>query len=347
MRIVLLLCMLLVAAGCGERIEVITGSAETASGGFRTPLVHYSFSSRRDIRRLEIFCFNDDPMQRIDAHAVYENEIADGYVEFASRAGEKIVVAIANADSIDARKIYCYSDLARTKINLRDDSPDYPVMVCESAVRAGNGFRFDLRLEPVCSRVRLVAVKSSMGSLFSLKNARCYLINVNSSLELLQYDRFYPTDIINAWRLSNHDLESMRREDMIVRYFSKPIDGNGIYENICLYCYPNGEGEESLSSPYTRLVIEGTINGETRYFVAPLGKIGRNGDYVLRLDLVSDGDEKIRQYSESDRGYVLPVSARTSPVCSERMEDGPDVGIVWQNVSISRSCGPFSPSQDE
>ena len=252
------------------------------------------------ISSLEIFCFNDDAYRKIDSYAVY-GELSEDEVQFASRTGEKIIVAVANSHSRLNEEVYCYEDLAGVMANLCEEDPKFPLMIAQTSIRAGNGFCFNMKLKPLCARIRIAAIKMGIEGGAMLRNAQCYLTNVNTACKMLGQKSFVPSSILNRGMLNEHDLEQMKHKEMLVHKFRLPIGSAGVYENICLYCYPNDVEQESAGSQFTRLVIEGYINGK-KYFY-PIN-INRNGfrsnsgeaegifpgcEYVYRLTLAHYG----------------------------------------------------------
>jgi hypothetical protein len=75
------------------------------------------------------------------------------------------------------------------------------------------------------------------------------------------------------------------------------INPSHTYPGVRLLCYPNLASEETLGTPFTRLVIEGKIQGETWYWPINVNRdcgtdhegIERNMRYIYDITIKSKG----------------------------------------------------------
>lgn len=94
-----------------------------------------------------------------------------------------------------------------------------------------------------------------------------------------------------------NNLESFREPDMILQEIGDRIGQEKIYPDISLLCYPNESDSEGPGSPYTRLVIEGQVNGRTYYWPVNIGAeedgpgVGRNRQYIYDIRLTRLGQD--------------------------------------------------------
>lgn len=255
------------------------------------------------IRRLDLFVFNDDALRTLDAYTrsyAYTPEA----VTVSSASGEKILVAVANHAFPDdfVTTIHNYEDLRRSVVSFTGDHPSWPVMSGETCFTAGPGQGCSVTLEPMMSSIEIKSVKSpACGP--ALRNVKVYLTGVGNRAELLRTEGFLPAETLNNGRLSETDLGRLAYSGMVYKYLGNgKADGNGSsYGSAVLYCYPNEAEEESFASPYTRLVIEGMLDGKTCYYPIPINRgsfissgaegIGRNRRYVFDLTLTRPGTE--------------------------------------------------------
>ena len=123
-----------------------------------------------------------------------------------------------------------------------------------------------------------------------------YLLNAPAECGILAFDEVKPSGYLHQQRLREGDLRSLKVPSMSYHYLGDPGEG-GPY---LLYCYPNQAEEESIGSPFTRLVVEGTRGGQTRYYPVNLNRrgygytsgtegVGRNVRYSMDLHLRSEG----------------------------------------------------------
>lgn len=265
------------------------------------------------IRRLDLFVFEDDGIGSLDAY-IRSYAYSPSAVEIHSAGGEKRVVAVANATFSDAfvSAIQSYEDLRGAVVSFTEDNPSYPVMSGEAQFTAGTGQGCDLTLEPMMSVIELKSLRYK-GSGGFLTGVRVYLTGVGNRAELLRDGGFLPSETLNNGGLSETDLGRLAYSGMVYRYLGNGrSDGDGTtYGSASLYCYPNEAEEESAGSPFTRLVIEGKLDGKTCYYPIPInrdlygedtsGGIGRNQRFVYEITLTRAGTE-----SPDDIGLFHP-----------------------------------------
>lgn len=280
------------------------------------------------VHTLDVFTFSDDGLRKLDSYQRYDRPPRT--LSIASTAGDKIVVAVANPpeSGYSVRQVGTYDALERLMAHLYEDDPEFPLMSGESVVAAGG--RCTISLEPMMSEVVLNSVlcdfsgKPYSGEL--LENARVYLTNVNASAEILRDDGFKPLDILNAGRLSERDMAQMGHPEALVKEIYTGIGasrhGIGAVKkniNVTLYTYPNDVQEESIGTPFTRLVLEGTIGREKTYYPLNINRpgwgysdgrqgVGRNARYIFDLAITrkgsSDPDELVFPSDGENTGWM-------------------------------------------
>ena len=267
------------------------------------------------IRRMDIFAFNDDGIRALDSYSrSYPYGTPADTVSLAS--GPKIVVAVANCALPDplVTGLHCYEDLRGAVAEFTSDHPSYPVMSGEAHFSAGGGATCTVTLEPLMSVVEVQSLECRMEEPWRgqrLSGVRVYLTGVGNRAGLLEQEGFLPTETLNNGGLSEQDLGRLPYSGMVYKYL-----GNGRtsgettrYDGASLYCYPNEAEEETFASPYTRLVVEGKIDGRTCYYAFPVNRgryagdgtpgIGRNRRYVFNLTITRPGTESLADFYDS------------------------------------------------
>ena len=152
----------------------------------------------------------------------------------------------------------------------------------------------------------------------SLTDVQAYLTNVNGTCQPLRRDGFRPVEILNNGRLRSTDLERLSSPQLlrVAPRISRQMGGETTYETFDLYCYPNDVAQESSGSPFTRLVIQGDIDGQTYYYPIPINRPGFG---------YSAGKEGIC----SNVNYVMNIHI-TGPGALSPSEDIPDSHTVTQ-----------------
>ena len=254
------------------------------------------------IRRLDLFVFDDDGIGLLDAYTrsyAYSPEA----VTVSSASGAKRLVAVANHAFPDdfVTTIHNYEDLRRAVACFTDDHPSWPVMSGEARFTAGPGQACSVTLEPLMSTVEIHSIQCRIEGQ-KLLNVKVYLTGIGNRAELLRTERFLPAETLNNGGLSESDLGRLAYSGMVYKYLGngKAESSGTSYGSAVLYCYPNEAEEESFASPYTRLVVEGTLDGKTVYYPIPVnqgrfsadgttGGVGRNRRYVFDLTLTRPG----------------------------------------------------------
>lgn len=273
------------------------------------------------VKRMDVFVFDDNAVQSLDS---YSRDYAYTTSSFtaASSSGDKIIVALANSrlTNEDIASVSVYEDLNRLRTRLSDETPEYPLMTGETRVCAGAEDECTVVLYPMISEIRLSSLVCRMEGAYSgksLEKVKAYLTNVSNSTEMMRWDGFRPSEILNQGRMSESDMQGMAYQRMLYNYIGNGVrTGNGYsYGSASLFCYPNDTREESAGSPFTTLVIEGTLDGRTCYYPIRINRkgyghsvgvegISRNAQYVINLTITGPG-------SDDPDGDVPPNSTVT------------------------------------
>lgn len=254
-----------------------------------------------DMEEMDIFVFKDDRLQRLDCYqkvtapASWNNEIVSGY-------GERIIAVFANSgkDVMDWAGISSLSYLSRQTVSLEEESLKHPFMSGTVKIAAGKESRYNtLDIRPLLSIVELRSICCDFrGRPYAgepLEDVRVYLTNVNAECRVLEESDILPSRILNAGRLREEDISSLKAPDLIVREIGQSIGTKPVYPGIQLICYPNNSATESPGTPFTRLVIEGKVQGETFYWPLNINKddggygIGRNEKYIFDITITRKG----------------------------------------------------------
>ena len=133
-------------------------------------------------------------------------------------------------------------------------------------------------------------------SIETVEEVKAYLINVNTSARIFQKNGFTPETLCNQGGFIENDVKQFEDPGIITNEIKGSVGSQTVYPDIVFRCYPNECEEESAGSPFTRLVIEGKINGNTCFYPIdinrgqPSGKgIGRNCRYIYNITIKSSG----------------------------------------------------------
>ncbi len=252
--------------GCTDAAESFTPSEE----GIPTKIAAMPHSMK--INTLDVFAFKDDPLMKLDCYQRFD-DMGDWQDAIVSSGGKRVITALANTPYTkeDWYKVSSRSYLKGVMVNLEDETREFPVMTGELSLDTGKGSEpQDLILSPLASEIRLNSIccdfsgKTYAGE--SITDARAYLTNVSAECCILKDDDMFPERIINAGRFREEDMEKFRQPELIMRNITKDIGENIVHTAVSLWCYQSNHAQESPGTPYTRLVIEGKIEGRTYYW---------------------------------------------------------------------------------
>lgn len=252
---------------------------------------------------LDIMVFNDNSLKRLDSYQRFDNWSTTD-IKIASRSGDKIILAIANSGigPLDWTQINSLESTCGLKAHLKDDSIGKPIMSGGTKLHAGTDSNIkELEMVPLSSIVEVRSIRCDFSGLpyagEHITEAKAYLLNINSECSFTADGNVMPLSIINYGKLCYSDLEAFTEQDILIHYFSSQIGTEWVRDAAKLICFPNSAEEESPGSPFTKLVIEGKISGNTYYWTIPINRTGisdepgihRNRRYIYDIDIRRKG----------------------------------------------------------
>ena len=250
---------------------------------------------------LDIFYFNDDSLGRLDAYQRIDRYRNEGEITGLSTRGGKRMVILANSadDRYTWADINAYEGLMGLVCELKNEDPAFPVMSGQRRLLAGEESRIDVTLSPVLSEIVVVSLSCDFhGKPYEgaqLEDIRIYLTNVNSRCSPFCEQVPLPGGIVNEAGLREEELRTFRHPQMLLACWPEPVGETVVFPDLHFYCYPNQAVREGFGTPFTRLVIEGKLGGETWYWPLNLnrqedgGGIARNRSYRLDITLTQRG----------------------------------------------------------
>ena len=262
---------------------------------------------------LDIFVFEDDRMQRLDCYLRLEDfSLWKGGVVTGS--GDRIISFVTGIQKKkeDWTGITSRAALEKVTVNLEDESRD-------AAILSGETTGSTAELVPVSSQICLERLSCDFtGKPYSdnsIKEVKVYLTNVNASCGILASGEISPTRIINQGRLSEEDLAGFKDKSLVCHHVKDPVGKSDSWTPIDFLCYPNNASEEGPGTPFTRLVIEGKVDGRTFYWPIDINRNERQG-----VDRAGSGIDRGRRYTFEITITGKGVSDPDTPVSSEYVD---------------------------
>lgn len=254
------------------------------------------------IETLDVFLFEDKQIRVLDSYQRID-DVTGWEIQAGSRKGEKIAFAVANGhwNKDEWMGVNSYESLRGYKAELEKESGSYPVMCGECRLTADGAQTVWMEMERLCSQVELRSISCDFtGKQYEdkgIEELKAYLINVNAQCSIMPEEVVMPERIINMGGLDEDDMNRMKEPELLLQYGSELRSGKSLDTRFKFGCYPNSCPEESLGSPFTRLVIEGKIDGQTYYWSINVGRemdgrgIERNHRYVYEVTITGKGSD--------------------------------------------------------
>ena len=301
-------------------------SNENAKDSIAIPYkIKLANSSQMVMESLDIFFFNDDKMRRLDTYQRIDNPSGMS-IEATSRDGHKIVAVLINS-GIKQEQFYsitCYDDLKSIFVDLKNESPEHPVMYCEEHISTGHDRTCIMTPEPLMAKVMVNSLCCDFHSRpyagEMLKNVAIYLTNICGQVSVTASDTGIPKSILNYSKLVPTDTSGFSFPHMIHKNILDPVGETVTFPKINFYCYENTAKNESLGTPYTRLVIEGTLCGEKTYYP---------------LDINRDSDANGAGI-KGGNSYIFDITL------TRKGADSPSTAIHTSDISCNLSIVPWT-----
>lgn len=286
-----------VTQGCSEQEHPQDSDFTEASAKSSVRLAVHKAEDTQ-IRSLDAFVFNDDALQRIDCYQ--RTEAPEDELLVGSCGGSKIILLCANAPwaKKNWEDVYSFTKASSITVDLENEDMEFPVMSAVINLTAGKVSA--MTLERLTSEINLRSIRCDFaGKPYEgeeITEAKAYLINVNGSYSIAPEENEPIERIINHGSLIQDDIHHFINFCPLADTIGT-IKFSHTYPGIRLLCYPNTATEESIGTPFTRLVIEGKIQGETWFWPININRdcssghegIERNRKYVYDVTIRSKG----------------------------------------------------------
>lgn len=218
----------------------------------------------------DVFVYDDDQLKRLDT---YQREVlSSDRMKVASTSGPKIVAMVINGRtgrySWTASNTYAYMERLDAEFEKEDIA--HPTLSGTATINGKSGKPCNMDLHPIMSKIVLRSIRCDFSGMAydgaRFTGAKVYLTNVSTICRMMQDKDFRTRGILNSGMLVMEDLQKISDPAMLYQDLPISIGKDWIEVNKTLYCYPNTNEEESPGSPFTRMVIEGQINGHTWYY---------------------------------------------------------------------------------
>ena len=251
-----------------------------------------------NIKTLEIFIFRvnegGDDNGMLDGYRKFTgNELASlSNLEVKTTTGRKMIYAVANSHKENWAGLMTRTLFEQQVADLfNDDVKDF-VMVGskEETLQLASSVSFTIRR--MVARVQVNSVVTAFegtpyqGS--TLKDVKAYLTNVQGAKYLFDGSG-KDLKVLNYKKYVAGDMQGCTMPGMLYDELAASIDDTGHRDAHYFYCYSNGILEETDTDRFTRLVIEGELNGTTYYYPIAIKGLERNCCYSIDVKIQRPG----------------------------------------------------------
>lgn len=251
---------------------------------------------------LDVFSFNDDKMERLDSYQRFEEgQFCGDTCKIGTSAGRKRLIILANMPfgKYEWVDINCCKALEKRRFELENEDPDFPLMARDMEIEAGKPLH--PQMEALTGEVVLRSLRCDfLGRDYygeTLTDVKLYLTNVNASCGIWEKEDGAPSRIINSGRLNMDDVNKFNFPELVYRSLESPIGIKQVELNMSMRAFENYHEEESIGTPFTKLVIEGKIRGETYYYPIAINRgpgtedsgLHRNTRYIYDITITRTG----------------------------------------------------------
>ena len=345
--IITTLLLLPALSSCTDSVDPVSAKSEDT---VMTTKVTLELTDEASIPgQIDIFAFENSGAGHLDSYQHIESSDCRT-IEFRSQSGEKHVFICADGqrDIYGWAGINSYESLDKIYIDLREERREALCATAEGIINAGSGIIHHMELRKMASEVVLKSIRCDFSGTGyegeTISDVCVYLTNVNTQCALTADGHIVPMGTANQGGLDPDDVESFREPDMIFREMREDIGRRSSIVGMSFICYPNTSAREGPGTPFTRLVIEGKIRGETFWWPIDINRedgtqepgIHRNCRYVFDIVITRKGNKdpdtaigketadirmETRPWNEKEEQVIPFHKARISLPAEEKVND--------------------------
>lgn len=254
--------------GCSKYIEDISENPSSAETKLTIEWDNDFTSNSLEV--IDIFTFNEDSLGHLDSYQRIHG-IKNNQATITTTGGRKKVVICSNLclPTDEISRISTLNDLEKTSCMLEDIKRSRPFMIGTAIADIDKAEPLIIRLKPMASEIVLRSIRCCFtGTPYEgehITDAKVYLINVNAQCCLSESEQTTHR-FINIGMLNHNEVSAFQEQELIIQTIGEDISESVMYTEISLLCFHNHCEEESPGSPFTRMVIEGRIQGTTYYW---------------------------------------------------------------------------------
>lgn len=248
-----------------------------------------------------------------------DNGVLDGYRKFTAQelgdltslevqttTGKKMIYAVANShkanwQGVSSRELFEQN----TALLANDDLKDF-IMVGGKEAELGLASTVAFSIQRLVSRIQIVSLKTAFAGGpydgMSLQGVKAYLTNVQGEKYIFNGEG-NNLKVLNSKKYVETDAAACRMDGMLYDVLGTDITDSGYITAHNFYCFANDIAEEKEENKFTRIVIEGILNGVTYFYPIAIPELKRNCCYSLDITIKRPGS--LNPDSDVEKGTLL------------------------------------------
>ena len=246
------------------------------------------FSAPGGIRTLDLLLYRDTLTMPLESHTriQFDNTNGNRLLSVASRAGDRLLAAIANSPApLNLAALQHFASAEYLEMYYSEEDPDYPLM---SAVELFNDRSVEVTLKPLLCRLDILGINNRSGLL--LEKPRLRLEGVNSHVQMLRSDGFSTIETVDS-------PASLAHPEIMQYDIGCDIGLEPWTEGASLWCYPfDGEGPSGTS-----IVLSALAGGEPREWNFKIASLTRGeiSQFLLNLYDLAICEAPVSEYASA------------------------------------------------
>ena len=273
---------------------------------------HGSQSYDNNIQTLEVFVFRINEGKPDDG-------VLDGYRKFTgaelgnltnlevqTTTGKKMIYVVANSHRVNWKGINTRALFEEQTASLKDEDVKNFIMIGGAEVQLQLASTVSFTIRRLVSRIKVNSIKTAFAGgpyeSMPLTDLKAYLINVQAS-KLIYNGAGDNFSILNNGKYIEEDSRGCAMQGLIADVISSPVYDDGYSVPHYFYCYENALENETGGNKFTRIVLEGKLNGTTYYYPIPIKGILRNNCYSIDITIKRPGS--LDPNTDVEKGTLL------------------------------------------
>lgn len=267
---------------------------------------HIDGSYDKIISTLDVFVF-DKSTGALDGFKSFKGDeltsLSD--LEIKSKVGLKNIYAVANVASSLWQGVTSETKFLEVQSNLKDEDYKRFIMSGYAESNISNSTTVSIEISRLVCRIVVKDIKVDFSSTpysgMKLENVKVYLTNVNGNIKVAGGQ--LPNQILklNALGYKSEDCSNSKIIDLLCNQLGD-ISSSGITQPYYFYTYENLLSDETPNDKYTRLVVQGDLDGKTYYYPININRenygwsdnidhkgIKRNSSYTYSITITRPG----------------------------------------------------------